>query len=218
MYKTLHSRLPVAWTPRTPGLIAVPMPQVSTPNMRIHNVAFQNSTYRKVHLEMANIQGLDIVHCVMYPRPEFDLPILGIDLVERDGCPMFGIADVCPVTDDLSLPDHYLTRIGELQVRLGMTSVTRSDMPGWGRPIFSDMCVMTRAVPHTFVEYALGLVEIHTAYASTLKPTDDHSRVRKNLARFSMFQMRNQKTKAALATELGRGQADTYMRTVMFDS
>ena len=218
MYKNLHSRLPAAWTPRTPGLVAVPMPQVTTRNMRIHNVAFQNSTYRKVHLEVADIQGLDIVHCVMYPRPEFDLPVLGIDLVERDGRPVFAIADVCPVTDDLSLPDHYLTRVHELQTRLGVTPATRTDMPGWGRPIFSDVCVMTRDVPRTFVEYALELVEIHTAYASTLKPTVDHARVRRNLARFSMFQMRNQKTKAALATEFGRGPAETYMRTVMFDS
>jgi phycocyanobilin:ferredoxin oxidoreductase len=197
------------------------MPQISTPTMTITNVAYQDATFRKLHLENAKIQSLDIMHCVMYPRPVFDMPILGIDLVEKDGVPLFAIADICPITNDLSLPDYYVTRIVELQQRLGLHPASRAAMPAWGKHIFSDLCVMTRDVPDAFVEYALTLIHINMAYAKTLDATNDHAsraRIRNNLSRFSIFQLKNPKTKAALAIEFGKTAAETYMRTHMFDS
>lgn len=218
MHKALHTKLHRAWRSRARDFVLVPMPHIHSPTIQIKNVAFENGVYRKAHLELARIKNLDIVHSVMYPRPQFDIPILGIDLVEFEGRPMFAIADTCPLTDDLSLPPHYLELVRTLQNKHGIKPVARDEMPGWGQKIFSDMCIMTRDVPSNFVEYAIELVDIHMVYAALLEPSPDHARIRKNLARFSMYQLRNGKTKAALAMELGLHEAETYMRTVMFDS
>jgi phycocyanobilin:ferredoxin oxidoreductase len=218
MHKALHTKLHRAWRSRARDFVVMPMPHIHSPTIQIKNVAFENGVYRKAHLELARIKNLDIVHSVMYPRPQFDIPILGIDLVEFEGQPMFAIADACPVTDDLSLPPHYLERVRTLQKKLNIKPVARDEMPVWGQKIFSDMCVMTRDVPLNFVEYAIDLVDIHMVYASLLEPSPDHERIRKNHARFSTEQLRNGKTKAALAMELGLQEADKYMRTVMFDS
>ena len=52
----------------------------------IKNQCYQTRTFRKLHLELAQIgSSLDILHCVMFPRPEFDLPIFGADLVAGRG-------------------------------------------------------------------------------------------------------------------------------------
>ena len=45
----------------------------------------------------------------MYPRPDFDLPILSLDLVAGEGGRVpLAIIDPCPVSRSLRLPPHYL--------------------------------------------------------------------------------------------------------------
>jgi len=50
---------------------------------------------------------LQIVHCVMYPRAEHDLPILSLDVVAKDGVVSLGIIDPCPVSMTTQLPQDY---------------------------------------------------------------------------------------------------------------
>ena len=41
----------------------------------IENKCYQTPQFRKLHLELAKIgNGLDILHCVMFPRPEYAPP------------------------------------------------------------------------------------------------------------------------------------------------
>jgi phycocyanobilin:ferredoxin oxidoreductase len=44
----------------------------------------------------------------MYPRPQYDLPILSVDVVANDGRISLAIADPCPVSAKLTLPTLYL--------------------------------------------------------------------------------------------------------------
>lgn len=46
-------------------------------------------------------------HCVMYPRLEYDLPILSMDVVAKRGKVSLAIIDPCPVSLDRSLPSIY---------------------------------------------------------------------------------------------------------------
>ena len=83
--------------------------------------------FRKLHLELA-MQGsgvqaristrsvwisslaladscLQVLHCVMFPRTQLALPILAFDMVASGAnVPSLCIVDLCPVSDDLSLP------------------------------------------------------------------------------------------------------------------
>ncbi|MCL1493618.1 MAG: hypothetical protein M1G31_23150 [Pseudanabaena sp. Salubria-1] len=65
----------------------------------IENLCYQAPQFRKLHLELAQVgSGLDILHCVMFPNPEYALPIFGADIVGgRGGAISAAIADLSPV-------------------------------------------------------------------------------------------------------------------------
>ena len=48
-----------------------------------------------------------ILHCVMFPRLNYDLPILGMDMVGKDDIITLAITDFSPVACDRSLPPDY---------------------------------------------------------------------------------------------------------------
>ena len=47
----------------------------------IKNEMYYCTGLRKVHIEVAKLGNLNIVHCIWYPDPEFDIPIFGVDIV-----------------------------------------------------------------------------------------------------------------------------------------
>ena len=75
----------------------------------IENHCYQTPQFRKLHLELAQVgNGLDILHCVMFPNPEYALPIFGTDLVGgRGGAISAAIADLSPINADRTLPERY---------------------------------------------------------------------------------------------------------------
>ena len=52
---------------------------------------------RKVHMEIASLGPLDILHCIWYPDPEFNLPIFGADIVANKSKVTAAITDISPV-------------------------------------------------------------------------------------------------------------------------
>ena len=72
---------------------------------------------RKVHLEVAKTKHLDVLHCVFFPDPRFNLPIFGTDLVVGSPGISAAIVDLSPVTSILpkyfhrccSIPRHLQT-------------------------------------------------------------------------------------------------------------
>ena len=81
----------------------------------IENHCYQTTQFRKLHLELARVgNALDILHCVMFPNPEYALPIFGADLVGGRGGISAAIADLSPVNGDRSLPQNYYTALSEL--------------------------------------------------------------------------------------------------------
>ena len=59
-------------------------------------------------MELAKVgQNLDILHCVMFPRVEYDIPMFGADLVGGRGQISAAIVDLSPTHLDRSLPLPY---------------------------------------------------------------------------------------------------------------
>ena len=57
---------------------------------------------RKLHLETARLGlGLQILHCVIFPDPRFDLPVFGADIVASPAGISAAIVDLSPVGDQL---------------------------------------------------------------------------------------------------------------------
>ena len=134
------------------------------PRLQVENRAYSSHAFRKLHLEVAVRQdGLQVVHCVMYPRPEFDLPILSMDLVANGDRITLAIVDPCPVTGNLSLPPFYAKSATDLQVKYGLES--NRTIPDWGSAIFSKLCVIVRPTTPkevaSFLKYAIALTNVH---------------------------------------------------------
>lgn len=211
---SLRQTIPAAWR-AMPGLRTILMPQIVTPQWKIVNLGYSAPKFRKLHLEIIESEELQVLHCVMYPRIDYDVPILGIDLVAYGGATAFAIADACPVTDALA-PAYP---VDDLLEKHGLCPVAREDMPPWGQEIFSDRCVLARRpVPPGFPAYALDVMARHLDFARAAPVVEDPVRVHGNHVRFCDCQLRNVRTRAALAKQLGFQRAEQYMQAVMFDA
>ena len=130
--------------------------------LTIENRCYQTREFRKLHLEMAKVGvGLDILHCVMFPRPDYALPMFGTDLVGGRGQISAAIADLSPTNADASLPPAYQTALAELPA---LTFAQPRELPQWGS-IFSSFCLFVRpgdaAEETQFVERVAAFLKIH---------------------------------------------------------
>lgn len=202
------------------------------PRLRIENRAYSSYAFRKLHLEIAVRQdGLQVVHCVMYPHLEFDLPILSLDMVASDGRVSLGIIDPCPVTRNLSLPPHFVNAIQQLQSKYKVA--TNRTVPEWGKAIFSEFCVCVR--PNTpeelgsFLKYAIALCDFYVQMAKLATPLKSgggvseltvarrRAEIRDAHKRYVDMQLENDKTRRVLEQKFGQKFTESYMSQVMFD-
>jgi hypothetical protein len=96
----------------------------------------------------------------MWPRRDFDIPILGIDAVAVHDTIKFFIADASPVSADRALPPILSDAAAMLSAQF-TSGLPRADVPDWGKPVFSDNVLMLRP------EVPLD-VELAAMYAGTL--------------------------------------------------
>ena len=52
---------------------------------------------RKVHLETGYTDNIEVMHCVLYPDPDYPIPIFGADIVATPTVVTAAIADISPV-------------------------------------------------------------------------------------------------------------------------
>lgn len=195
------------------------------PRLQLENRAYWGRAFRKLHIEVASRQdGLQVFHCVMYPRVNFDLPILSMDVVANQGRVSLAIVDPCPVTPNLELPPFYEQPVRDLQARYGLES--NRGVPDWGRAIFSPLCIIVRPQSGDelgrFLKYALALTQMHVQIAKIAHPIGTAQRRRLELLhaahrRFCERQLENDKTRRVLEVAFGAELAAAYMREVMFD-
>jgi phycocyanobilin:ferredoxin oxidoreductase len=187
----------------------------------IENRCYQTPQFRKLHLELAQVGNtLDILHCVMFPNPDYPLPIFGADIVGGRGAISAAIVDLSPVSADRSLPSQYQSRLA---------AVTRDefsqprDLPQWG-DIFSDYCLFVRPVGEVEEQAFLHRVEtflsIHCQIASQTQPLTCTEQIANVLAGQQYYcdrQQQNDKTRRVLEKSFGSEWADRYITTMLFD-
>ena len=184
--------------------------------LTIENSCYQTPQFRKLHLELARVgTSLDILHCVMFPRPEYDLPMFGTDLVGGRGQISAAIADLSPTP---SLPAAYRHALSELPIP---TFSQPRDLPGWGG-IFSDFCLFVRpqgeAEEAQFLDRVRAFLDIHCQQAIATVPTvERRAEILAGQQRYCTQQQQNDKTRRVLEKAFGVPWADRYMTTVLFD-
>lgn len=188
--------------------------------LTIENRCYQTPQFRKLHMELAKVGTmLDILHCVMFPRPEYALPMFGCDLVGGRGQISAAIADLSPLNSDRTLPANYTTNLQAL----GQINFSQSrDLPDWG-DIFSPFCIFIR--PGSPEEEAMFLnrveafLDIHcqNAIASVPVAPEQKAEILAAQKYYCDKQRQNDKTRRVLEKAFGNDWAEYYMTTILFD-
>jgi phycocyanobilin:ferredoxin oxidoreductase len=185
----------------------------------IENHCFQTPQFRKLHMELARIgESLDILHCVMFPRADYALPMFGTDIVGGRGRISMAIADLSPTNADRLLPDDYITTLTQLPEQ---EFLEERKFPDWG-DIFSPFCVFVH--PHDevegqqFVDRVGQYLELHCKAAIATVPTPERTaEIMAGQRYYCNRQQENDKTRRVLEKAFGTDWADRYMTTVLFD-
>ncbi|MEA5478609.1 phycocyanobilin:ferredoxin oxidoreductase [Pseudanabaena galeata UHCC 0370] len=189
----------------------------------IENLCYQAPQFRKLHLELAQVgNGLDILHCVMFPNPEYALPIFGADIVGgRGGAVSAAIADLSPVNAERSLPVKYSQALSVLP---DLNFSQPRALPDWA-DIFSEFCLFVRPMgeleEQAFLQRVRDFLTIHCQIASATKPLTSELEVANAIAGQQYYcekQQQNDKTRRVLEKSFGAEWADRYMTTMLFDS
>ena len=173
-----------------------------------------------MHLELAKVgNNLDILHCVMFPRSEYPLPMFGCDLVAGRGGISAAIADLSPTSPDKTLSPGYIKSLRDLP-QLEFSEVR--ELPPWA-DIFSDFCLFVR--PHdaeeeqNFLDLAANYLRVHCQQAIASNPVSP-SEQKLYLAGQRYYcskQQQNDKTRRVLEKAFGETWAENYMTNVLFD-
>lgn len=187
----------------------------------IENHCYQAPQFRKLHLELAQVgTGLDILHCVMFPNPEYALPIFGADLVGGRAGISAAIADLSSVNPNRSLPESYQQALSALP---DLTFSQPRALPDWG-DIFSDFCLFVRPMGATeedaFLQRVEDFLTIHCQLASAEPSLTSDVAIAQVIAGQQYYctkQQQNDKTRRVLEKSFGAEWAERYMTTMLFD-
>jgi phycocyanobilin:ferredoxin oxidoreductase len=186
----------------------------------IHNELHRSRGLRKLHLETARLgAGLQILHCVFFPDPRYDLPVFGADIVAGRGVVSAAIVDLSPVNG--TLPAPLASRMAE-RPRPPFREIR--ELPPWGA-IFSPHVLFVR--PRTpeeeiwFVEEVAATLEL-LAEASRTTPAegwDDAATIARwsGQRHYCHQQKQNDKTRRVLEKAFHPDWANTYIETLLFD-
>lgn len=227
LIRQLADSIEAAWS-RHLELSNYPMPaelgyvegRLEGEKLTIENRCYQTPQFRKLHLELAKVgTNLDILHCVMFPRIEYALPMFGCDLVGGRGQISAAIADLSPLNSDRTLPAEYAS---SLQALPALNFSHARDLPDWG-DIFSQFCIFIR--PGSPQEEAMFLarveafLEIHCTRAIAAKPssTEQQAEILSAQQYYCNKQRQNDKTRRVLEKAFGNDWAEYYMTSVLFD-
>lgn len=187
--------------------------------LTIENRCYQTPQFRKLHMELAKVgNNLDILHCVMFPRLEYPLPMFGCDLVGGRGQISAAIADLSPLNRERTLPPSYTSALSSLP---NPDFSQPRELPEWG-DIFSPFCIFIRpssVEEEKFLARVRGFLEIHCTQAIASQPVAAARQAEIFAAQqyYCTKQQQNDKTRRVLEKAFGVEWAEHYMTTILFD-
>ncbi len=187
----------------------------------IENCCYQTPQFRKLHLELAKVgRNLDILHCVMFPRPDHSLPMFGVDIVSGRGSISAAVVDLSPISSERRLPDPYLQGLAALP-EISFQEVRT--LPEWG-DIFSEFCLFIKPTSEqeeqTFLDRVGAYLDLHCQIAIASEP-ETSPRAIQSIASLQRHyceqQQKNDKTRRVLEKAFGPEWTDRYLSTMLFD-
>ena len=164
----------------------------------IKNEMWKSKGLRRIHLETAETDKIQIVHCVFWPDPAYYLPIFGADIIQTPAGVTAAIVDISPV-EGVDWSDKLSPISKEIQFK------DNRQLPEWGE-IFSPYCkfarLKTQEEQDKFYQVVLEYLRIYSTEVQTAKWSDDWVSIMLRLddqCWYSTSQRKNKKTKAVLS-------------------
>ena len=194
--------------------------KVDGDDLFIVNELHQARGFRKLHFELARIgSSLQILHCVFFPDPRFNLPIFGVDIVSGEKGISAAIVDLS--LSENSLPEKLQNKL--IPIDFSLFSCIRK-LPEWGNIFSSNVCFIR---PQNAVEEKkfLAIVDNYLvsliSYSNLILPDSLDSTVTieryKRQELYCLQQKRNDKTRNVLAKTFSPEWADRYIDFILFD-
>ena len=187
----------------------------------IENRCYQTPQFRKLHLELAKVgDRLDILHCVMFPHTNYDLPIFGVDLIGTSAGIGAAIVDLSPINQQRVLSAGYIKALANLP---NIEFSQPRKLPEWGN-IFSGFCLFVHPKSaeeeQFFFQRVQQYLTIHCQAAMTSLPIQDpqqQTNILSGQRYYCAQQQQNDKTRRVLEKSLGKTWTDNYMTQMLFD-
>lgn len=194
--------------------------QLEGEDLAIKNYCYQTTQFRKIHLELAKVgTSLDILHCVMFPRPEYPLPMFGCDIVAGKAGVSAAIADLSPTNPERILAESYQNALRALPA---LDFAQNRELPPWA-DIFSEFCLFIRPQDTNeetkFIKRVENFLEIHCTQAvkSEKVPPEEQVLYYEGQRYYCTQQQQNDKTRRVLEKAFGSEWADNYINSLLFD-
>ena len=195
-------------------------PVIDHNDVHITNEMWKCPGFRKLHIEVGHTKHLEVMHCVWYPDPAYNLPIFGADIVDNGKIVTAAIVDVSPVKGvrATGIYDRLVPISNEFRFK------DRRILPLWGDEIFSPICKFARL--NTYLEKAhywqvvQQYLKEYVDLALNTERDDDWVNEMLRLddqIYYCTQQKKNTKTIAVLSQWFGREWAENYIDTILFD-
>jgi len=193
-------------------------PEIDHKQVHIVNEMWKSTGLRKIHLETGKAQGMDVLHCVLFPDPRYNIPIFGCDIVATPATVTAAIVDVSPVYGaERVYPD--IARVAN-----NFTFKHKRPLPLWGDDIFSPHCKFMRLKSEIDKANYYCVVSLYLRIFCDVVRDAKHDHFWPNVMRriddqiwYCQSQKKNDKTLAVLSKWFDKEFAEKYIDTILFD-
>jgi phycocyanobilin:ferredoxin oxidoreductase len=185
----------------------------------IENEFHKAKGFRKLHIEVAEFsKNLQILHCVFFPDPKFDIPIFGMDLVKINNVVSAAIVDLSPASKNQGLNyEKFLSKVD----KSSFTSLR--EIPKWGE-IFSKnvffASLKTKSEENAFCNVVNEYLSILIKLSKKVKPEFKEDLIQERIdyqKNYCVQQMKNEKTSMVLLKYFDEKWVKNYIKKVLFD-
>ena len=213
---------------RLPGLNSLDLdPQLQSiyrkvdgDDLFIVNELHQSRGFRKLHIEIARIgSSLQILHCVFFPDPCFDLPVFGVDLVVSGDSVSAAIVDLSPVRG--ILPEELELELKKMTIN-NFTNIRK--IPEWGSIFSPYVCFIQPANCYeedNFLSIIEKYLTLLLSFSLSIQPDSIDSPFtierHKGQLLYCLQQKRNDKTRNVLSRTFSPQWSERYIDVVLFE-
>lgn len=194
-------------------------------SMRMHTLLFASDEYRLIRLTLMDGR-VQVFTSVWYPQPEYNLPILGCDLLQFGGQKHLCLMDFQPICAAESDHDRcYEHRMQPIRNRFELLHSEMSDKHYDASQYFSSQMLIGRAhgaaeaapmmtqMSEAFQEY----VHLHTRMVQSSWPeSSQREEVLARQASYDMYSAQRDPAHPMLARAFGQEIADAYVYDILF--